>query len=170
MKILIIHQYFLEKQSAGGSRFNQFVKYWTNAGHEITVITGTVDYATGKKDKKYKKKLITKEKYSENITVLKCYVSETYNKNFLGRLWAYFSFTFSATFVGLFYTGKQNIIIATSPPLFVAFPAYILKKFKKIPLIFEIRDLWPKFAIDTGVLKNPLIIKLGYWLENFIYK
>lgn len=38
MNILIIHQYFLEKEGAGGSRFNQFAKYWSNAGHKITVI------------------------------------------------------------------------------------------------------------------------------------
>lgn len=170
MNILIIHQYFLEKQGAGGSRFNQFAKYWANDRHKVTIIAGTVNYITGKKNKKYQRKWVTKEKIDNSITILRCFTSENYNKNFLGRLWAYFSFTFSATFAGLFYAKKQNIIIATSPPLFVAIPGYIISKLKRISLIFEVRDLWPKFAIDTGVLKNPLIIKLSYWLENFIYK
>lgn len=39
-----------------------------------------------------------------------------------------------------------------------------------MPLIFEVRDLWPKFAIDEGILKNKLAIKLALWLEVFIYK
>lgn len=170
MNILIIHQYFLEKQGAGGSRFNQFAKYWTNERHNVTIIAGTVDYATGNKNKKYKGKLVTKEKIGKDITIFRCHVSEAYNKNFLGRLWAYFSFTFSSIYAGLFRIKKQNIIIATSPPLFVAIPGYIISKLKKIPLIFEVRDLWPKFAIDTGVLKNPLIIKLSLWLEKWIYQ
>lgn len=170
MNILIIHQYFLEKESGGGSRFNQIAKYWAEKGHQITVIAGTINYITGKRQKEYKGKWIVKKEINKNITVLRCYVSESFNKNFLNRLKAYFSFTFSSTWAGLFCVPKQDILVVTSPPLFVAIPAYIIKIVKRIPLIFEIRDLWPKFAIDTGILKNPLIIKLSYWIENFIYK
>jgi len=169
MKILVIHQYFLEKEGAGGSRFNQFAKYWSKAGHQVTVIAGTVDYQTGKKLEKYKGKWIVKEKI-DKTTILRCFVAESYNKNFLGRLWAYFSFTLSSIWAILFSVGKQDIVIATSPPLFVAITGYLTKIIKKIPLIFEIRDLWPKFAIDEGLLKNKLVIKLAYRLENFIYK
>jgi len=170
MNILVIHQYFLEKEGAGGSRFNQFAKFWANKGHKITIVAGTVDYATGNKNKKYRGKLVTKERIDKNITVFRCHVSEAYNKNFLGRLWAYFSFTLSSTWAGLLYIGKQDIIIATSPPLFVAIPGYIIDKLKRIPLIFEVRDLWPKFAIDTGVIKNNTLIKLSLCLEKWIYR
>lgn len=170
MKILVIHQYFLEKEGAGGSRFNQFAKYWANKNHKVTVIAGTVDYATGKKNKKYKGKWILKERIDKNITVLRCYVSESYNKNFLGRFWAYLSFTLSSTWAGVFSVGNQDIVIATSPPLFVAIPGYIISRLKRIPLIFEVRDLWPKFAIDTGIIKNKFLIKLSFWLEKWIYR
>jgi glycosyltransferase involved in cell wall biosynthesis len=39
-----------------------------------------------------------------------------------------------------------------------------------MPFVFEVRDLWPESAIDTGVLTNKLVIKLAYWVEGFIYK
>jgi glycosyltransferase involved in cell wall biosynthesis len=45
-----------------------------------------------------------------------------------------------------------------------------LSLFKRKPFVFEIRDLWPESAIDTGVVTNSLIIKLAYSLEKFIYK
>lgn len=170
MKILVIHQYFLEKEGAGGSRFNQFAKYWAQKGHQITIITGTVDYQTGKKIEKYKKRWIVKEEINKNITVFRCYVSESYNKNFLGRFWAYISFTLSSIWAGLFCVNKQDIVIATSPPLFVTISGYFISRIKKISLIFEVRDLWPKFAVETGILKNKLLIKFSYWLENFIYQ
>ena len=47
---------------------------------------------------------------------------------------------------------------------------YLLSRINRIPYVFEIRDLWPESAIDTGVLKNKLIIKFAYWFEGFIYK
>lgn len=171
MKILLIHQYYLEKNDAGGSRFNEMTKSWTDDGHEITVLAGMMHYNGFKKLSKYKGKFIVQDNYDTNITVLRSHVSEAYNSGFLGRLWAYFSFVFSSIISGLFFTKKDfDVIVVTSPPLFVGITAYILSKLKKIPFVFEVRDLWPESAIDTGVLKNKLIIKLAYWFEAFIYK
>lgn len=170
MKILVLHQYFLGKDDPGGSRFNQFVKYWEGAGHEITVVAGTVHYATGRKAKQYKGKWIVKENYSPKTQVLRTYVSEAYNKSFLGRLWGYFSFTFSSLLAILFKVKKHDVIIVTSPPLFVGITGIIAKIIKKIPMVFEVRDLWPESAIDTGVLKNKYIIKLAYFVEKLTYR
>jgi glycosyltransferase involved in cell wall biosynthesis len=171
MRILVLHQYFLGKDDPGGSRFNQFVKYWEEMGHEITVIAGTVHYSTGKKDEKYKGKWVVKEKYSENVTVYRTYVSEAYNKSFLGRLWGYFSFTFSSLYAALFKVKKHHdVMIVTSPPLFVGVTGIITKIFKRIPMVFEVRDLWPESAIDTGVLTNGLLIKAAYLVEKLSYK
>ena len=172
MRILLIHQYFLEKGDGGGSRFNEMTKTWSSQGHSVTVLAGMVHYNTGKKQDRYKGKFTFKDnQFYDNVDVIRCHVSESYNVSFLGRLWAYFSFVFSSIYAGLFKTkGKFDIILVTSPPLFVGITAYVLSLFKRVPFVFEIRDLWPESAIDTGVLKNKHIIKFAYWFEKFIYK
>ncbi len=172
MKILLIHQYFLEKGDGGGSRFNEMTQVWSELGHEITVLAGMVHYNTGKKPSKYKGKFLSVENnFYTNVDVIRCHVSESYNVNFLGRLWGYFSFVFSSIYAGLFKARKKyDIIIVTSPPLFVGITAYLLSKIKRVPFVFEVRDLWPESAIDTGVLSNKMLIKFAYWFEKFIYK
>lgn len=170
MKVLVLHQYFLGKEDPGGSRFNQFVKYWEEMGHEITVVAGTVHYATGKKEERYKGKWVVKEPYSSNVEVVRTYVSEAYNKSFIGRLWGYFSFTISSLWAILFHVKKHDVMVVTSPPLFVGVTGVLTKWLKRTPLVFEIRDLWPESAIDTGVLTNPLIIKMAYFVEKLSYK
>ena len=60
--------------------------------------------------------------------------------------------------------------MVTSPPLFTAITALIISFFKKLPIVFEVRDLWPESAIDTGLLKNKILIKLSYLFEAYIYK
>lgn len=171
MRILLIHQYFLEKNDGGGSRFNEMTKLWAAEGHEVTVIAGMVHYNSGKKPDRYKGKYFYKDlQFYEGVDVMRCHVSESYNSNFLGRLWAYFSFVFSGIWAGLFLIKKkQDIILVTSPPLFVGIIAYVLAVFKRLPFVFEVRDLWPESAIDTGVLKSKPIIKFAYWFEKFIY-
>ena len=72
-------------------------KSWSEQGHEITVLAGMVHYNTGKKPKKYKGKFTYKDlMFYKNVDVIRCHVSESYNTNFIGRLWAYFSFVFSS--------------------------------------------------------------------------
>lgn len=172
MRILLIHQNFLEKRDSGGSRLNEMSRFWAGQGHQITVLAGMVHYATGKKHKRYKGKVAFMDKgFYKDVDVVRCHVSESYNKNFLGRLWAYFSFVLSSSYAGAFKVrGKYDAILVTSPPLFVAITGYVLSLTKRIPFIFEVRDLWPESAIDTGVLKSIPIIKFAYWFERFIYR
>lgn len=171
MHILLIHQYFLDKGESGGSRFNEMTKVWKEEGHDVTVLAGMVHYTTGVKKDKYKGKAFVKEINDDGVLIYRCHVSEAYNLNFLGRLWAYFSFVFFSIWAGLFKAkDKYDLILVTSPPLFVGISGLILKWLKGIPLVFEIRDLWPESAIDTGVLTNKMIIKFAYWFEAYVYK
>lgn len=133
-------------------------RVWEAEGVDTTVLAGMVHYQTGKKRSLYKGRFTYVDPYSERVpSAIRCHVSESYNAHFMGRLWAYFSFVFSSIYAGFFKVrGKFDVIVVTSPPLFVGATAYLLSRLKGIPFVFEIRDLWPESAIDTGVLKNPL--------------
>jgi glycosyltransferase involved in cell wall biosynthesis len=170
MKVLLLHQYFLEQDDSGGSRFNELTAQWTEQGHEVTVIAGMMHYNGHEKRDVYKGKYFVKNQQGQ-VTVWRTHVSESYNSGFVGRLWGYFSFVFSALWAGLFkIKGKYDVILVTSPPLFIGITGYLLSRIKRKPFVFEIRDLWPESAIDTGVVTNKLIVKLAYALEAFIYK
>ncbi|MEJ5994815.1 glycosyltransferase family 4 protein [Pedobacter sp. Du54] len=170
MRILLLHQYFLEQDDPGGSRFNELTAQWCELGHEVTVIAGMMHYNGNEKRDVYKGKYFVNNKQGK-VNVWRTHVSESYNAGFVGRLWGYFSFVFSALWAGLFkVNGKYDIILVTSPPLFIGITGYLLSRLKRVPFVFEIRDLWPESAIDTGVVTNKWIIKLAYALEGFIYK
>lgn len=170
MRILLIHQYFLEKDDPGGSRFNEMTRTWSEQGHDITVLSGMMHANKSEKRPEYKGKHFV-HKQHDKVSVWRCHVSESYNKSFLGRLWGYFSFVFSSIWAGLFKVkGKFDLILVTSPPLFVGITAYTISIVKRIPFVFEIRDLWPESAIDTGVVTNKMIIRFAYWFEAFIYR
>jgi glycosyltransferase involved in cell wall biosynthesis len=172
MRILLVHQYFLEKNDGGGSRFNEMCKIWSDSDHEVTVLAGMLHYNVGQKKSLYKGKFTyVDSKFYNNVDVIRCHVSESYNVNFLGRLWGYFSFVISSIFAGVFKTsGKYDLVLVSSPPLFIGITGIIVSFCKKIPLVFEVRDLWPESAIDIGIVKNKYIIKIAYWLEKYIYR
>lgn len=170
MNILLIHQYFLEEDDAGGSRWNEMTKVWSDEGHQVTVIAGMMHANGLEKREEYKGKWFLIKRQGA-VTVHRTHVSESYNNGFLGRLWGYFSFMFSSLWAGLFKVkGKFDVVIVTSPPLFVGASGYLISRLKRAPMVFEIRDLWPESAIDTGVLTNKWIIRTAYWFEAFVYR
>lgn len=170
LNILLIHQYFLEEDDPGGSRFNEMTRTWTEMGANVTVLAGMV-HANGKgKRAEYQGKWFVGKQHGA-VDVWRCHVSESYNSSFRGRLWGYFSFVFSSVWAGLFKAkGKYDLVLVTSPPLFVGITGYLLSRIKRVPLVFEIRDLWPESAIDTGVVTSSAIIRFAYWFEAFIYR
>ncbi len=171
MRILLIHQNFLEPEDGGGSRFNEMTRLWEEAGCDITVLAGMVHHATGEKPERYRGKYTYIHRFSGRRRVIRCHVSSAYGRGFVGRLWGYFSFVFSALYAGLFRAGGgYDLILATSPPLFVGITARLLSLLKRTPMVFEVRDLWPESAIDTGVLRNKAAIRLMYALEAMLYR
>ena len=63
-----------------------------------------------------------------------------------------------------------DLIVASSTPLTIALPALWLKYNKKVPLVFEVRDLWPQLPIAVGAIKSPLLIWLAKRLEKMVYQ
>lgn len=134
MHILLIHQYFQEKDDPGGLRWNEMTRMWAKEGHKITVVAGMTHYTKGIRNPKYGKKYVFEDAFADNIKVIRTHVSDSYNNNFRGRLRAYFSFVLSGIFGGLFKAReKYDLILVSSPPLSVGFIAIVLSFLKEFP-------------------------------------
>ncbi len=166
MKILIVHQFYLQSGEPGGSRFNELARLWSEAGHQVTVIAGTVNYTTGQAPARYAGRWTIREEDGP-VTVWRCHVPASYGKSYLGRMWAFFAFTLSAATAAL-RVERPEVVIATSPPLVAALPGWLAARRHGARLVFEIRDLWPESAVTTGVLREgALLTRLLYALERW---
>lgn len=168
MKILVVHQYYLAPGQPGGSRFNEFARLWTARGHDVTVIAGTLNYATGEQAPGTGRGGVV-ERDEDGIHVWRCHVPATYNRGYIGRMWAFFGFTASACWAAI-RARRPDVVIATSPPLTAAIPGFVAARmrWRAVPWVFEVRDLWPESAITTGVLsERSLLTRLLYQLERF---
>jgi len=168
MHILLIHQAFASLDEAGGTRHYEIARFLVSQGHQVTIITSPVNYLTGR-SKETRTHWVQRETLEPGLIILRVYVYPALHRSFFHRLINFFSFMFSSFFVGL---GVKNVdaVWGTSPPIFQGWTAWCLARLKGIPFLFEIRDLWPEFAIGIGVLKNKILISLSYWLESFLYR
>ncbi|MEW6400469.1 MAG: glycosyltransferase family 4 protein [Chloroflexota bacterium] len=162
MHILIIHQAFASLNEPGGTRHYEFARQLVARGHKVTVIASPVSYITGTISP-----LLEGE--GAGVRVIRASVYSAHHKSFFHRAIAFFSFMFSSFFIGL-KVKHVDLVWGTSPPIFQGVTAWALARIKRVPFLFEVRDLWPKFAIAVGVLKNPVLIRLTEWLERFLYR
>ena len=171
MHILLIHQAFAAIDEPGGTRHHELALQLAGRGHHVTVITSPVSYLTGQSHGKQK---ITTEKIKLDgstqgeVTIRRAYVYPALHRSFFHRMINFFSFMFSSFISGL-RVGKIDLVWGTSPPIFQGVTAWLIARIKGVPFLFEVRDLWPAFAVQVGVLKNKRLIKASEWLERFLY-
>ncbi|QEE49461.1 glycosyltransferase family 4 protein [Flavobacterium alkalisoli] len=158
MNILYFHQYFKTPQEPGGTRSYWIAKELIGRGHKVTIITASSQFTKQ-----------VHETIVDGINVI--YIQESYNQEmgFYRRLKAFCRFMYKSTKIGLKYS-DVDLVIATSTPLTIGVPALMLKWLKKVPYIFEVRDLWPEVPIQMGAIKNPLLIKVTKFFEKIIYQ
>jgi len=168
MHILYLTQYFVTPDQPGSLRHYAHTRYLQEAGNEVTVITTYVLHKQRSIPERYRGKRLVKEEV-DGVTVYKVYSSPRFN-GFIGRITNYLSFMLNALWTGACLKGSFDVVYASSPSLFVGLAGYLLSLWKRCRFVLEVRDLWPKTAIDLGFLKNPLIIWLATKFEVFLYR
>ena len=158
MNILYIHQYFITPDKPGATRSYWLSQELLKNGYKVTMITSSPTI-----EKEIEKKNV------DGIDVIYIRVPYANKMGVLKRLVSFIRFMVKSTWIAL-KTKNIDLIIATSTPLTIGFPALILKKLKRLPYIFEVRDLWPEVPIQMGAIKNKSIIYLAKWFEKTIYK
>jgi len=166
--ILLIHQAFAALDEPGGTRHHELARHLAQRGHRITIIASPVSYLTGKA-KTSRIPWVERQPDGDQITILRTYTYQALHRSFVHRVLSFFIFMVSSFLIGL-QVRKVDLIWGTSPPIFQGFTAWLLARLKRVPFLFEVRDLWPAFAIAVGVLKHPLLIRLSEWLERFLYQ
>ena len=159
MKIIYLHQYFNTPEMPGGTRSYEFSKKLIEMGHNVEMIT---TYREPCKNKKWFKTI------NDGITIHWLPLKYSNNMNFFNRLKVFFTFAWKAYFKAK--NIEADIIYASSTPLTIAIPAVFIKLKKNIPMVFEVRDLWPDVPIAMKILNNPFLIYVAKLLELWAYK
>ena len=163
MHILYIHQHFATPKGSTGTRSYEFARRWIKQGHKVTVLTGYYDIGGLQAGQG-----AIQRQSIDGINVIVVATRYSNKQSFVRRVISFFSFLLLATYVGLSEQGV-DVVYATSTPLTVGIPAMIIKRLRRKPFVFEVRDQWPEIPIELGIIRNNIMIKFFLWLEKTIY-
>lgn len=160
MHIVYIHQYYCNPGMAGGIRSYEQARRLVARGHTVDVITTDI---TGNPAQ-------AGWRQTEDDGVRVHWFSIPYNNHmsYARRIRAFAQFmvvaTAKAARIG------ADLVFATSTPLTVAVPGVLASKLRRVPFVFEVRDLWPEVPIEMGALRNPVLRGVAGALANFAYR
>lgn len=169
MKIGILAQYYPPTDNACANRMAAMATGLARHGHAITVITGMPNYPTGIKPPRYRFHLFARETIA-GISVVRTYEVATSNSGLVRRSMNYLSFMVSACFA-LFMIPKLDVLIVSTPPLFVTPAARWIRCLRARRLIVDVRDVWPRSLYEIGHAdRNALSIRILERMERKAYR
>ena len=161
MRILYLHQFFVTRAGVGGTRSYEFARRFVAGGHSVRIVTAAGASPPGTSRVDGIEVVAAPGAYSD-------YVQAT-ALSYPRRMLAFAAFALSATAAAL-RGPRPDVVYATSPPLTMALPALVLAVLRRVPLVWEVRDLWPEAPIQMGALRNPLLRRGARALERFVYR
>jgi glycosyltransferase involved in cell wall biosynthesis len=168
MHILFLTDNFPPEVNAPASRTHEHCRQWVAAGARVTVITCAPNFPKGRVFEGYRNRLWQQE-IVDGIRVIRVWSYITANEGFVKRVLDYTSYMLTAFVASLFVRGV-DVVVGTSPQFFTAVAGWAAGAVKRIPFVFELRDLWPESIKAVGAMKESAAIRWIEKLELFLYR
>jgi len=172
VKILYVSQYFPPEMGAPAARVAELSRLWADDGHEVTVLTGFPNHPTGIVSREYRsqfRRLVTRKNVN-GINVVRTWLLPFANRKAYERMLNYGSFCVAAGATGTFLP-RPEVVIATSPQLLVGLSGWWIARCKRVPFVFEVRDLWPESLTAVGMGGADSLLHRGLSkIAGFLYR
>ena len=164
-KILLLTQWFDPEPTFKGQLFAYEL---VRRGFDVEVVTGFPNYPGGKVYTGYKLRWITKE-VKDGVFITRLPLYPSHDKSSFKRGINYLSFGLASLVYCLFFAKRADIIYAYHPPLTVGVTASIVRLARRIPVVYDIQDMWPDTLQSTGMISSKLLLTLiKFFWKNVI--
>ncbi|MBS3186396.1 glycosyltransferase family 4 protein [Pseudomonas sp. PCH44] len=168
MKVAVVYQYYQGHSAPGHSLVYELTQYLAEQGHSVSVVSGETGYMKSTQPKLPWYKRLFRRELDGAVEIIRTFTYTQLHRSYFGRLMSFISFSFTAP-IGLLKLSRPDVVLASSPPIFPMFSVWVICKIRRIPMVFEVRDLWPESAVQMGILRSRYLIAIMSWMERLLY-
>lgn len=165
-RILMLTQWFDPEPTFKGL---VFARELVKQGFEVEVLTGFPNYPGGRVYPGYQVKCLQRE-VIDGVYITRVPIYPNHDQSAIKRVLNYTSFALSSLFYGLFVAKRADVMYAYHPPLTVGITASLLRLVRRIPVVYDIQDMWPDTLRATGMLNNALALRVVEAVCNWVYR
>lgn len=168
LKILFVSDNFPPESNAPATRLFEHAIRWVERGDQVTVITCAPNFPEGRLYPGYKNRWRSVEVVAGiRVVRVKTYIAA--NEGVVRRTLDYLSFMVTSVVAALF-ENRPDVVVATSPQFFCAVAGWAIAFFRRLPFVFELRDLWPASIAAVGAVRQSVALRCLERVELFLYR
>ncbi len=170
MRILLVAAHYPPDLGALATRARDLTRAWATAGHEVHVLCGLPNHPSGVIPEAYRGRGMVHEEV-DGVHVHRTWVYATPNAGVVRRSAAFVSYAASVVGSGQFQVPRPDVVVTSSPQFLAAVAGVLVGRWKRRPVVVEIRDLWPRTIWEIGALpKDSPAIRLLERGERWLYR
>ena len=167
-RIFYLTQYYVTDAEAGGTRPYHHIKFLAQWGYHVDVITSYVSYNDRTIPAQFQGTKIVAEQKG-HLRIYRTYAYPHYGQDMRSRLRNYLSFAYYAVKLGVTLE-RPDVVLASSPSLFVGLAGWILSVVRRTKFVLEIRDLWPEAIVAMKAMSHPVLIGFAKQVAALLYR
>lgn len=171
LTILVICPHFAPDTAPTGAVMTRIVDELAALGHRVHVVTSLPWYAKHRIDPDWRHvrwRNRTEAREWGSITRLDPFAGDD-KRNLIRRALGFLSFSITSAVAGLRAGERPDAILVMSPPLTLGVSGWFVSRMRRAPLVFNIQDVFPDAAIETGAIGNKFVIAAARILERWTY-
>ena len=173
LRLVVLCPHFAPDLAPTGVVMTRIVTELAARGHELHVVTSLPWYRNHAIEPGWSGRLWRTEK-TEWGSIIRVHPFPGKSKsNLLRRALGFIAFSYAVGIRSVHADGlpfKVDGVLAMSPPLTLGLTGWCTKIIRRAPLVFNIQDVFPDAAIQTGAISNKKIIAAAKWLERVSYQ
>ena len=170
--IIVLCPHFAPDTAPTGDVITRIVQEFVAKDQRVHVVTSLPWYRTHAIESGWTGRLVRREKTAwGSITRVHPFPGKN-KSNLLRRAIGFGVFSAIAGVCTVFAGGihrRPAAVISMSPPLTLGLTGWLASRIRRCPSVFNIQDVFPDAAVETGAITNARIIAVSRWLERVSY-
>ncbi len=170
MRILYVVQSYLPEMGALSGRVSEMTREWVAAGHAVQVLAPVPSAPMGIIPPEFRGRALFRERDSFGVEVTRTWLYPAANDTTVRRALAWGSFATAAVITGIVASPRPDVVIGSSPQILAATAGWWIARLRRVPWVFEVRDLWPEELVAVGLSPKSPIVPVIDRLANAMYR
>jgi putative colanic acid biosynthesis glycosyltransferase WcaI len=169
VRILVVCPHFEPDVAPTGAVITEIAHRLAERGHELDVVTSLPWYKSHAIEAGWRGRLVRRENTGWG-RITRVHPFPTDKRNIPARAAGFAGFTVLTTIFSVFSRRRPDVVLTMSPPLTLGLAGWIAARTRRVPMVFNVQDIFPDVAIEVGAISRPGLIRLLRRLEKFTYR
>ncbi|WP_419917506.1 glycosyltransferase family 4 protein [Candidatus Poriferisocius sp.] len=169
LRILVLCPHYEPDTAPTGEIMTILCRHWVERGHRVEIITSLPWYRDHAVAAGWSGRLL-RTQHEVWGRIRRWHPFPSRKGRLVARAVSFAGFTVLAGADAVATSRRCDVVFAMSPPLTLGVAGRVAARMRRVPLVFNVQDVFPDVAVETGVLRGSRGVAAARRLERRVYR